>query len=123
MQTNETMLAFCSVQATASDCKTMASLQKSVAKASNTTALETKFKGNATKIAKAQAEATKDQTKLDTLMANSTLMSACSALTQAGTLNGEASTTTAASPAGRVEAASGLIGAIVLALTASMVML
>ncbi|KAH6639987.1 hypothetical protein BKA67DRAFT_665368 [Truncatella angustata] len=129
MTSNTTLTDFCSVQATVDDCKTMSKLQKEIATVSNTTALQAKFDGNQTKIDKFTAAAAKAQTKLDALMANSTLMSTCSSLTQASTDgktttgNAASSTTTAASFAGRIEAAGGMISAAVLAMTAALFML
>ncbi|KAK6065277.1 hypothetical protein SCUP234_12633 [Seiridium cupressi] len=128
MTSNTTLTDFCSVQATISDCKAMSKLQKEVALAGNTTALSAKFDGNQTQIDKFTTKAAKTQAKLDALMANSTLMSTCSSLTQASTdgtttSNNAATSTTAASAAGRIESAGGMIAAAILAITTAMFML
>jgi hypothetical protein len=60
----------------------MASLQKVIDLSKNTTALDTKFKGNTTKITDFTDKAAKAQTKLDALNSNSTLTSTCSSLSQ-----------------------------------------
>ncbi|KAI3322379.1 hypothetical protein HD806DRAFT_123160 [Xylariaceae sp. AK1471] len=84
LQSNGTQTTFCAAQADIETCKRIGDLQKTIAKAGNDTALQAKFEGNTTKIDKFKTKATEAQTKLDTLMSNSTLMSTCSGLTQAG---------------------------------------
>ncbi|KAI1861827.1 hypothetical protein JX265_009330 [Neoarthrinium moseri] len=127
MTSNSTLTTFCSVQQTVQECRAMSQLQKAVAMASNTTALQAKFDGNQTKIDKFTAKAAKAQSKLDALMANSTLMSTCSSLSQAatnGNTNGAATTDSkTASAAGSIEAAGSMISAAVLAITATMFVL
>jgi hypothetical protein len=80
MQANTTLTTFCSVENTKATCNKMASMQKEIALAANTTALDKKFKNNATKIADFQAKAAKIQTKLDAMTSNTTLTDACASL-------------------------------------------
>lgn len=63
-------------------CSFVKKLQKEVDLSNNQTALDTKFKGNTTKIDAFKAEMTKMQAKLDALAANSTLMDTCNTLPQ-----------------------------------------
>ncbi|ORY58574.1 uncharacterized protein BCR38DRAFT_460881 [Pseudomassariella vexata] len=116
MQGNTTLLAFCSVQNDISSCKKMAKLEKTIAKAGNTTYLNSKFDGNATKIAEFQDKAAKAQIKLDALMANSSLMDTCRRLAQAGTSASDNS-----SLAGHIEIVGGLV--TMLAVATAMFML
>ncbi|KAI0121367.1 hypothetical protein BJ170DRAFT_143168 [Xylariales sp. AK1849] len=126
LQSNSSLTDFCSTQTTLASCKTMTQLQKEIAMAGNTTALDAKFKGNSTKITKFTAQAAKAQTKLDALMSNSTLMATCASLSKASTTDSTtagAASTTKASLAGRIESSGGMITAAVLAITAAMFML
>ena len=58
-------------------CRDMAQLTQLVNLAANTTKLETKTKGNATKIAEIQAKASAASTELATMSSNTTLVAAC----------------------------------------------
>ena len=58
-------------------------LEKLIATAGNETKLAEKTKNNATKIASFKEKATEAQTKLDTMMSNTTLVDACAAITSA----------------------------------------
>jgi len=58
----------------------MKSLQKLVTLAGNETELAAKAKNNETKIAAIKDKATTAQTKLDAMMSNSTLMTACESM-------------------------------------------
>ncbi len=62
------------------ECKEIASMNKLVDLASNTTKLDEITKNNATKIAEIQAKASKASTSLKTLESNSTLMAACAVI-------------------------------------------
>jgi hypothetical protein len=81
---NETLMTTCAVIAAAedteSDCSEMKDLQKLISLANTETALAAKSKGNETKAAKIQAEASTAVTKLATLTSNTTLVSECSAI-------------------------------------------
>jgi hypothetical protein len=84
MQANTTVVSTCAIISAAQDtedsCSEIESLQKSVDLAANQTALESKAKGNATKIAALQSKASTAATKLTTMTSNTTLVSACSAI-------------------------------------------
>ncbi|RDW84959.1 hypothetical protein BP6252_02549 [Coleophoma cylindrospora] len=84
MQSNTTLVSTCAVIAAANKvadtCDNMKEIEKNMALAANTTKLDSKFKGNATKIAEFQAKVSAQATKLDTLNSNATLTSACSAI-------------------------------------------
>lgn len=58
-------------------------LQKLIATAGNETKLAEKTKNNATKIASFKEKATEAQAELDTMMSNTTLVDACTAITSA----------------------------------------
>lgn len=58
-------------------CQSMAKLTQIVNLAANTTKLESKTKGNATKIAEIKAKAADASTKLTTMSSNATLVSTC----------------------------------------------
>lgn len=62
------------------ECKVMDGLQKFVNVANNQTKLDKVTKGNTTKADALKAKAATAQTKLDAMMSNSTLMTACAAL-------------------------------------------
>lgn len=85
MQSNTTLMSTCSAideaEKTKATCHEMDALQQVVALAANTTKLESKLKGNTTKIAKFQEEASKAQTKLDSMTSNTTLTDACASVT------------------------------------------
>jgi predicted nucleic acid-binding Zn-ribbon protein len=61
-------------------CREMASLNKLVALAANTTKLDEKAKNNATKIAEIQAKASDAATQLSTMTSNATLVSTCAVI-------------------------------------------
>ncbi|KAK3946250.1 hypothetical protein QBC46DRAFT_3109 [Diplogelasinospora grovesii] len=114
MQSNTTLTAFCSVQQTMEDCKSMVKLQKEVAMAANTTELDAKFKGNQTKIADFQAKAAKAQTKLTAMTSNSTLTSMCASLKSAtGASTADAAASSASSSTSANAAKSGAAGSAV----------
>jgi len=58
-------------------CQNMAKLTQLVDFAANTTKLESKTKGNATKIAEIQAKASAASTELKTMSSNTTLVTTC----------------------------------------------
>lgn len=64
-------------------CKEMASLEKTVALAANTTKLAEKEKNNATKIAEFEAKASTAATDLATMQSNATLVSTCAVISAA----------------------------------------
>lgn len=80
LSSNTTLTAICSGIKTESMCKSMNFLQKEVDLASNQTALDAKFKGNATKIANFQEKADKAKAKLAEMQSNTTLTSACASI-------------------------------------------
>ncbi|KAL0942316.1 uncharacterized protein CTRU02_200202 [Colletotrichum truncatum] len=80
MQKNQTLLQYCSARTTKGECKEMNHLNKLIALSKNDTALNDKFKGNATKIEKFKAKAAKKEAKLNEMMNNSTLMGVCQQL-------------------------------------------
>lgn len=80
LQSNATLTAFCAGLDTQDACRNLARLQKEVDLAANATALDTKFNGNATKVANFQAKAEKVQAKLAALQENTTLTDACASL-------------------------------------------
>lgn len=77
LQTNTTLLEFCAVFQTRSDCQEMKKLQAEVNLAHNTTKLSHKLDGNTTRISEYQKQAAKASTKLNKLLSNSTLVSYC----------------------------------------------
>ncbi|EPE06852.1 hypothetical protein F503_03279 [Ophiostoma piceae UAMH 11346] len=78
LASNTTLTQYCAVQSSLSDCKSIEKLQKTIASASNTTALEAKFGSDTKKIASVQSKATKASTELAALSSNSTLLDICS---------------------------------------------
>jgi hypothetical protein len=64
-------------------CNQMAKLEKTVALASNTTKLDAKTNGNATKIAEIQAKASTAAATLATMSTNTTLISTCAVIAAA----------------------------------------
>lgn len=64
-------------------CKQMASLEAVVSLAANTTKLDAKTKGNATKAAEFQAKASTAATELATMQSNTTLVSTCAVISAA----------------------------------------
>lgn len=87
MQTNTTLVSTCAVfsaaEQTEDDCDDMKDLQKMIDTAANSTKLDEKFDGNATKIAAYQAKAATATTKLAELSANTTLTDTCTTLAAA----------------------------------------
>ena len=78
LASNTTLTQYCAVQSSLDDCKSIEKLQKTVAMAANTTALEAKFGTDTKKIAAVQSKATKASTELAALSSNSTLLDICS---------------------------------------------
>ncbi|KAK3320998.1 hypothetical protein B0T19DRAFT_444792 [Cercophora scortea] len=91
LQGNATLAQICAVEQTKSLCRDMSKLQKEIALAANTTALDAKFEGNATKIAKFQAKVADAQAKLTALQSNTTLTDTCASI-KSTTGSGSAST-------------------------------
>lgn len=91
LQSNNTLTAYCSTLDDKFACKSMAKLAKEQALSKNTTALDAKFKGDATKISNFQAKVSEKATKLDAMMNNATLMATCKSLniTTAATATGD----------------------------------
>lgn len=116
LQANATLGQLCAVERTKQTCRAMTQLQKVVNQAANSTFLNDRFKGNQTKIAAFQARAAKAQTKLAAMQGNSTLTSACSALTPNGKLTSaeaaKASTNTTSSPGGSASGTKSAAGSI-----------
>ncbi|KAI8624966.1 hypothetical protein F5Y19DRAFT_278797 [Xylariaceae sp. FL1651] len=125
LQSNATQTTFCAAQDDVQTCKSISKLQKTIAMAGNNTALQNKFDGNATKIDHFKTKATEAQTKLDALMSNSTLMTTCSGLTQAGaTTQGSTNNTGSSdkkSPAARLQSSSHMASAAFVVLLGSAV--
>ncbi|KAI3395592.1 hypothetical protein diail_1104 [Diaporthe ilicicola] len=90
MQSNTTLTSFCAGFKDMVSCKAMANLAKEQAFAKNTTALNEKFNNDADKISKFQAMLSKQTTKINALMSNTTLMDTCKSLgiTTAATTGG-----------------------------------
>ncbi|ESZ92317.1 hypothetical protein SBOR_7308 [Sclerotinia borealis F-4128] len=121
MQANTTLVSTCAVMdaahQTKKQCHEMEHLQKTINTAANSTKLADKTHGNATKEAKYQEKATEAQMKLTTMMSNTTLVDACSAMMtekkeakeakEDGTMT---STSAAAASSGSGKATSGAIG-------------
>ncbi|GJC89149.1 hypothetical protein ColLi_11987 [Colletotrichum liriopes] len=80
LQSNQTLLQYCSARTTKGECKQMNKLNKLIALSKNDTALNEKFNGNTTKIEKFKAKAAKKEAKLNEMMNNSTLMGVCQQL-------------------------------------------
>ncbi|KAM3065620.1 hypothetical protein ACMFMG_011329 [Clarireedia jacksonii] len=109
MTSNATLVSTCAVidaaEETKSACRMMAKLQKTIDTANNSTKLADKAKGNSTKEAELKSKAVAAQTKLDAMTSNTTLVDACSSLTQAkadGTTSAKASTSSTSTSAGIV---------------------
>lgn len=87
MQTNTTLVSTCAVIAAAEDtkdaCSKMASLEKLVSIAANTTKVDKETKGNATKAAALQSKASAAAVKLADMQTNTTLTDACTSLKSA----------------------------------------
>ncbi|KAI1633352.1 hypothetical protein F4809DRAFT_30357 [Biscogniauxia mediterranea] len=129
LQSNATLSSFCAVQADIESCKDISRLQKTIALASNDTALTDKFKGNTTKADNFKSKVADDQAKLDAMTSNTTLMATCNSLSQAGTTQGSASSTdsssssTGSSPAIRLEAAGNFATAAFVVIMGAVLML
>ncbi len=80
LQSNSTLTAFCSVEKTKATCHSMKTLEKEIELGANQTALDAKFKGNETKIARFQQQVERAKTKLAVLQGNETLSNACASL-------------------------------------------
>ncbi|KAH8894552.1 hypothetical protein GQ53DRAFT_84018 [Thozetella sp. PMI_491] len=83
LQSNTTLVTVCgeiaAVRTMSKTCSRMTSLEKVQAQAANTTFLDAKFKGNATKIALFQASASAQAPALAILQSNTTLTAFCTA--------------------------------------------
>ncbi|EHA47620.1 hypothetical protein MCOR02_007075 [Pyricularia oryzae] len=91
LQKNTTLTAFCAEQKDKQTCRSMKGMQKMVDNSKNQTFLDTKFKGNQTKIDEYKKKATKTEERLKTLESNSTLMDICKKQTQGGSGGGRTS--------------------------------
>ena len=84
LQANTTLMAACNqifaVEDMEDSCQQMASLEKLQALVANSTKLDAKFDGNATKIAAVQAKASAGAEKLTALSGNETLTAFCASL-------------------------------------------
>ncbi len=84
MQANTTLVSTCAViasaQKTEDTCDKMDTLSKLVSLAANTTKLDAKTNGNATKAAEIQAKASTAATQLADLQSNTTLTDACATI-------------------------------------------
>ncbi|PSR85540.1 hypothetical protein BD289DRAFT_453244 [Coniella lustricola] len=124
LQSNTTLTAFCSTLNDKSSCKSMAKLIKQQDLVANTTALNDKFNGNATKVANYQAKVSAKAAKLATLMSNTTLLSTCEGLgitTAADVAQAAAIATTTASAKSAAVVVSPMAGAKVIALVSGLV--
>ncbi|KAK0706622.1 hypothetical protein B0T26DRAFT_621578, partial [Lasiosphaeria miniovina] len=111
LQGNATLTAFCAGLDTQDACRNLARLQKEVSLAANTTALDTKFNGNATKVADFQAKTEKAQAKLAALQANTTLTDACASIASTKDASGSVDTATNGSSTSSSGATVGTSGA------------
>lgn len=138
MSSNATLMSTCAVidaaQDTEKTCAKMASLQKSIDLAANTTKLDAKAKGNATKVAQLQAKASAATTKLATMTSNTTLTDACSSIAATkkaekeakkanGTSDAATASSTSTSGAGILDAKTGGVLSLVVMVAAGVAML
>ncbi|TLS27571.1 hypothetical protein PpBr36_04356 [Pyricularia pennisetigena] len=91
LQKNATLTAFCAGEKDKQTCHGIKGMQKMVENSKNQTFLDSKFKGNQTKIDAYKKRATKTEEKLKTLESNSTLMDICKKETQNGNGGGRTS--------------------------------